>query len=72
MVWVSKLHLSLQNTEWELCMEEELCPAGKASLIILMFQLIQLGLAVKPGETHSRSWDPQTVFSELSWEVELQ
>lgn len=32
-------------------------------------RLIQLGLAVKPGEIHTGSWDP--VFSELSWEVEL-
>lgn len=32
-VWVSKLHLSLKNMEWELHMEQKPCPAGKASLI---------------------------------------
>lgn len=31
MVWVSKLHLSLRNMEWELHMEQKLNPTGKAS-----------------------------------------
>lgn len=34
-------------------------------------RLIQLGLAVKPGKTHTRSWDPHPVFSGLSWEGEF-